>query len=89
MPNIKGAIKRARQNEERRLQNASQKSAIRTAIKNAELAIQSQDKEKAAEAYRIAVKKLDKAKNKGLLHQNKVNRHKSQLAKRLNELAAQ
>lgn len=89
MPNIKGAIKRVKQIEKRRLQNASQKSALRTAIKNVTVAVEAQDKEKAAEAYKLAIKKLDKAANKGLLHPNKVNRQKSQLSKQVSELSAQ
>lgn len=88
MPNIKGAVKRVKQSEKRRLHNASQKSAIRTAMKNVSVAVEAQDKEKAMEAYKIAIKKLDKAGNKGLFHKNKVNRHKSQLAKQLHQLNA-
>lgn len=89
MPNLKGAIKRTRQNEQRRILNTSQKSAARNAMKNVELAIDAQDKEKAAAAFKDAIKKLDKVGNKGLLHRNKINRYKSQITKKYNEFAAQ
>ena len=89
MPNIKSAIKRARQSEKRRMKNASQKSALRTAVKTAEAAMAQTDVEKAKEALLNATQKLDKAVTKGLLHKNAAARKKSRLAKKLNELTAQ
>jgi small subunit ribosomal protein S20 len=83
MPNIKSAIKRVKVSEKRRLRNASQKSALRTAVKAAEVAI-SGNAESAQEALVLAAKKLDKAASKGLIHKNAANRKKSRLAKRLN-----
>ncbi|MDQ0900272.1 MULTISPECIES: 30S ribosomal protein S20 [unclassified Paenibacillus] len=82
MPNIKSAIKRVKVSEKRRLRNASQKSALRTAVKAFETAV-------SPEALIIASKKLDKAASKGLIHKNAANRKKSRLAKRLNALTAQ
>ena len=89
MPNIKSAIKRAKQNEKRRLQNASQKSALRTAVKAVESAIAANDVNKAKEALIFASKKLDKAVTKGLIHKNAAARKKSRLAKKVNALVAQ
>ena len=89
MPNIKSAIKRARQSEKRRMKNASQKSALRTAVKSAEAAIAQTDVEKAKAALLNATRKLDKAVTKGLLHKNAAARKKSRLAKKLNALSAQ
>jgi small subunit ribosomal protein S20 len=86
MPNIKSAIKRVKVSEKRRLRNASQKSALRTAVKSAEVAI-SGNAESAQEALVLASKKLDKAASKGLIHKNAANRKKSRLAKKLNALA--
>ena len=88
MPNIKSAIKRVKTSEKRRLQNASQKSALRTAVKSVETAIQNNDREAALKAYQLAAKKLDKAVTKGLLHKNAAARKKSRLAKKINALAA-
>ncbi|MCI3923202.1 30S ribosomal protein S20 [Paenibacillus sp. TRM 82003] len=89
MPNIKSAEKRVKQSEKRRLRNASQKSALRTAVKTAEVATTLNDVDKAKEALLNATKKLDKAVSKGLLHKNAAARKKSRLAKKVNELSAQ
>lgn len=89
MPNIKSAIKRAKSNEKRRLQNASQKSALRTAVKAVETAATTNDVNSAKEALILASKKLDKAVTKGLIHKNTAARKKSRLAKKINSLSAQ
>lgn len=87
MPNIKSAIKRVKVSEKRRLQNASQKSALRTAVKSAESALNNQNVESAKDLLVVASKKLDKAASKGLIHKNAANRKKSRLAKKLNALS--
>lgn len=89
MPNIKSAIKRVKTNDKRRLQNASQRSALRTAVKTFETAAASQNVESAKDALITASKKLDKAVSKGLIHKNAAARKKSRLAKQLNSLTAQ
>ncbi|TLS53736.1 30S ribosomal protein S20 [Paenibacillus antri] len=89
MPNIKSAEKRVKQSEKRRIRNASQKSALRTAVKAAEVATTQNDVEKAKDALLNATKKLDKAVTKGLLHKNAAARKKSRLAKKVNALSAQ
>ncbi|WP_020615665.1 30S ribosomal protein S20 [Paenibacillus daejeonensis] len=89
MPNIKSAIKRVSTNEKRRALNASQKSALRSAVKNADQAIASNDAATAAAALVAATKKLDKAVTKGLIHKNAAARKKSRLAKKVNALSAQ
>ena len=74
--------KRARQSEKARLHNMSQKSTIRTSIKNALKAITS--KEATARALCQTVAKLvDQAVNKKLLHKNKAARIKSRLNAKL------
>jgi len=89
VPNIKSAIKRVKTSEKRRLRNASQKSALRTAVKAFETAAAGTDLEKAKAALVAASKKLDKAASKGLIHKNAAARKKSRLAKKLNKLTAQ
>jgi small subunit ribosomal protein S20 len=89
MPNIKSAIKRAKQSEKRRLHNASQKSALRTAVKAAEVATSHNDVDQAKGALLNATKKLDKAVTKGLIHKNAAARKKSRLAKKVNAMQAQ
>ncbi|MDE5413855.1 MAG: 30S ribosomal protein S20 [Bacillaceae bacterium] len=88
MPNIKSAIKRVKTNDKRRVQNTSQKSALRTAIKNFEAKVAANEVEAAKEAYVAAAKKLDKAASKGLIHKNAASRQKSRLQKQLNEVSA-
>jgi len=89
VPNIKSAIKRVKTNDKRRLQNASQRSALRTAVKTFETAAASKNVESAKDALITASKKLDKAVSKGLIHKNAAARKKSRLAKQLNALSAQ
>jgi len=89
MPNINSAIKRTKTSEQRRQRNASQKSALRTAIKQADQAIAGTDVNAAKAALVLAQKKLDKAVTKGLIHKNAAARKKSRLAKKLNALSAQ
>jgi len=89
MPNIKSAIKRVKTSEKRRALNASQKSALRSAVKSADQAIGGTDVDVAKAALIAATKKLDKAATKGLIHKNAASRKKSRLAKRVNALSAQ
>ncbi|AOZ91755.1 30S ribosomal protein S20 [Paenibacillus crassostreae] len=89
MPNIKSAIKRVNTNDKRRALNASQKSALRTAVKSADNALANNEVEAANAAIQLASQKLDKAVTKGLVHKNAAARKKSRLAKKLNALNAQ
>ncbi|WP_088102536.1 30S ribosomal protein S20 [Halalkalibacter urbisdiaboli] len=88
MPNIKSAIKRVKTNDKRRAQNISVKSALRTAIKTFEAKVEAGDAATAQTAFVDAIKKLDKAASKGLIHKNAAARQKSRLAKKLNGLSA-
>ncbi len=79
MANIASAKKRARQSEVRRMRNKMRRSAMRTQLKKAVLAIESGDHEKARAAYADAVRILDVSANRGIIHKNKAARHKSRL----------
>lgn len=79
MANTLQAKKRARQGESRRQHNASQRSAMRTAIKKTIAAIETGDYEVATAAYKSAVPILDNAVSHGIMHKNKAARHKSRL----------
>jgi small subunit ribosomal protein S20 len=79
LANSAQARKRARQAENRRQQNASQRSTLRTFVKKVVKAIQSGDKEAATQAYKEAVPRIDSAATKGMIHANKAARHKSRL----------
>lgn len=86
MPNIKSAIKRVKQTNKRNAHNAAQKSALRTSIKNFEVAVTTNDVENAKTALLNATKKLDKAATKGLIHKKAAARKKSRLTQKYNEL---
>lgn len=86
MPNIKSAIKRVSTNEQKHAQNSAFKSAMRTAIKKFEVAVGNND-ENSKELFQSAVKQLDKAATKGLIHRNNANRQKARLSKKLSKLA--
>jgi small subunit ribosomal protein S20 len=79
LANSPQAIKRARQAENRRQRNASQRSTMRTSIKKVIAAINAGDREAASQAYAAAVPVIDSAAGKGLIHANKAARHKSRL----------
>ena len=86
MANIKSQIKRNRTNEEARLRNKSQKSAIRTAMKNVRLAVEAKDKAKALEAEKVAYKLIDKSISDGVQHANTGARQKSTVARLVKSL---
>jgi small subunit ribosomal protein S20 len=73
------ARKRARQAERRRKHKASFRSAMRTSMKKAIRFLRTGDKQAAADAYEAAVRVIDKAAGKRLIHRNKAARHKSRL----------
>ncbi|UOR12254.1 30S ribosomal protein S20 [Halobacillus amylolyticus] len=86
MPNIKSAKKRVRVNDDARSLNAAFKSDMRTAVKRVETLVSSNDKDDAKQALTTAVKKIDKAVQRGALDKNNGNRKKSRLAKKVNAL---
>ena len=87
MANIKSQIKRNRQNEKRRLRNRSVRSEMNTRTKAALDAAEHNDEETAAEALRLAAKRIDKAAAKGVIHKNTAARRKSRLAREIQRLA--
>ncbi len=88
MANSPQARKRARQNTIQRLHNASQRSGLRTSIKNLVKALDNDDREAAAAAYRVATSEIDSAVHKGLHHKNRAARLKKRLNTRLRQMEA-
>lgn len=86
MPNIKSAKKRVLIAEARNERNRAARSNLRTTIKKADAAIQN-GSEDMGEAVKAAVKKIDMAASKGLLHKNTAARKKSNLVVRMNKAA--
>jgi len=86
MPNIKSSAKRDQLQKAAREKNRAEKSALKTELKKFDAAVQSGDNAAAAETYKVAVKSVDKAAAKGLLHKNNAARKKSAMAKKLNAI---
>ena len=86
MPNIKSAKKRVKVIATKTAQNKAIKSALKTYIKKAYIAVDTNADDK-VEAVRLATKKIDMAVTKGILHKNTAARRKSNLTKRLNASA--
>ncbi len=82
MPNIKSAKKRVLVSATKQARNKSANSALKTAIKKANTAIETDAEDKEA-LVKAAMKKIDQAAAKGLLHKNNAARKKSALATKL------
>ena len=87
MANIKSQIKRNRQTVKRRARNRAVRSEINTRTAGAEAAALADD-EDTAEKLRIAVKRIDMAAAKGILHPNTASRRKSRLTRRIARISA-
>lgn len=87
MPNIKSAKKRVELSKAAYEKNKAEKSALKTAIKKFEAAAVGGDRAAAEDAYKKAVKSVDQAVIKGLLHKNNAARKKSSMTLKLNKLA--
>jgi small subunit ribosomal protein S20 len=87
MPNIKSSKKDVIRSKVAYEKNKADKSAMKTAIKKFEAAIAAGDKAAATEAYKVAIKEVDQAGLKGLLHKNNVARKKSSMTLKLNSMA--
>lgn len=83
MPNIKSAKKRVKVIETKTMHNKAAKSALRTILKKADIACAENAADK-QEAVKVAIKKIDQAAAKGLIHKNCAARKKSQYASKLN-----
>ena len=81
MANIRSQIKRNRQTTKRQARNKSVRSELRTRTKRAITAIET-DADTSPEALRLAIKRIDKAASKGVIHKNQAANRKSSLMKR-------
>lgn len=84
MPNIKSAKKRVKVTKIKDARNQAARSALRTTLKKFDAAVVSGDKAVAEAAYKAAVKAVDKAAAKHLLHKNNAANKKSALTLKLN-----
>ena len=86
MPNIKSAKKRVLISEARNARNKAEKSALKTAIKKFEVAAAEGNRTEADGAYKVAVRKVDQAVTKGVLHKNTAAHKKSAMTLSLNKI---
>ena len=87
MPNIKSAKKRVLVSKVNNERNKMAKSALKTTLKKVEAAVAEGNKEQADSAYTAAVKSIDQAVKKGIIHKNNAARKKSSIALKMNKLA--
>lgn len=87
MSNIQSAAKRARQNIKREQRNRRVKSLLKTSIRRFEEALHSGDNEDAQNKLYAAVRQIDKAAAKGIVHKNNAARKKSSLSRKFNQQA--
>lgn len=81
--NIKSQIKRIKTNLKAQQRNKAVKSELKTAIRRTNEAVAAGDKAAAADALKLASKKLDKAVSKGVIHENQAANRKSAIAKKV------
>lgn len=87
MPNIKSAKKRVKVIETKTLRNKMFKSQMRTIVKKYNEAVESGNKAEAGAAYKAAVKIIDQAAARGIIHKNNAAHKKSQFTLKLNKMA--
>lgn len=88
MPNIKSAKKRVLVIQKKTLINQMHKTALKTAIKKFDTAVENKNATEAKTLFNEATRKLDQAVKQGILHKNNAARKKSQLALKLAKIDA-
>lgn len=88
MANHKSALKRARQNEVRRLRNKGYKTKVKNAVKEVRNAAASSSADLAKENFVKAVSIIQKTASKGIIHKKNASRKISRLARRINQITA-
>lgn len=90
MPNIKSVKKDVVKSRKNHLRNIAAKSAMKTFVKKARLAIDARETDTAAtaEAVRLACKNIDKTAERGIIHKNQAARRKSRLMLRANKASS-
>ena len=86
MPNIKSAKKRVKVIEKKTLINQMHKTALKTAVKKFEVAVEKNETANVKALFNEAVKKLDQGVGQGIIHKNKAANLKSSLSQHINQL---
>ena len=89
MPNIKSSSKRVLLSQRAAARNKAARSLIKTNMKKFDAAASAGDREAAERAYKSAIKTVDRAATKGLIHKNKAAHRKSAMSKKLNSMAGE
>ena len=89
MPNIKSSAKRDALAKAANARNKAEKSALKTTLKKFDSAVVAGNNEETAGVYRVAVKAVDRAVSKGIIHKNNAAHKKSKLARRMNAIQAE
>ena len=87
MPNIKSSKKDVIRSKIAYEKNKANKSELKTNLKKFDAALANGDKAEVEAAYKVAIKAVDQAVNKGLLHKNNAARKKSSMTLKLSKLA--
>ena len=88
MANHKSALKRARQNEIRRLRNKSVKTRVKSIVKDVRLSVDGSSKEDALKKLDMVKSNIDRAAQKGVIHKKTASRKISRLSKLVNTISA-
>ena len=87
MANIKSSMKRAQIGAVRNERNRANRTALRSILKKFDAAVAAGNREEAVSTYKVAVKTVDRAVSKGLLHKNNAAHKKSHMATKINNFA--
>ena len=87
MPNIKSSAKRDQLAKVRNARNRAARSALKTSVKKFNAAVAAGDKAAAETTYKAAVRAMDKAAGKKLIHKNNAANKKSKMAQKMNAMA--
>ena len=87
MANIKSSAKRDLIGKARNAKNKAEKSKIKTELKKFDAAVAEGNRDAAVDAYKVAVKSIDHAATKNLIHKNNAAHKKSKLTRKLNAMA--
>ena len=86
MATHKSTIKRAKQNEAKRLRNMSSKTKTKKAVKDVRAAVAENSEDKAGENLKKAASIIQKTASKGVIHKKKAARKISRLARQVNQI---
>ena len=89
MANHKSALKRARQNEIRRLRNKSVKTRVKSIVKDVRLSVDGSSKEDALKKLDMAKSNIDRSAQKGVIHKKTASRKISRLSKLVNTISVE